>query len=188
MQEQAPSLANRTFSPAKIVGVLIALMLVSGAIAWWNYSQDRLTIDGVVAYPDLESGVASGPVSYAQSPPVGGKYAAEWQNCGYYPETIPNETTVHSLARGAVWLTYPPGTPATMVSKLRELLRGQTHLIISPNPGQQEPVVATAWGYQLRATGITDPRVLRFISQYQRLPNVPESGTCRGGVGDPIRR
>jgi Protein of unknown function (DUF3105) len=60
-------------------------------------------------------------VDYMQSPPVGGDHASISQNCGFYSEPVPNETAVHSMEHGAVWITYRPGLPTEQVDKLREL-------------------------------------------------------------------
>ncbi len=51
------------------------------------------------------------PVTYTENPPVGGVHNPVWQNCGYYAAPIPNETAVHSLEHGAIWITYQPDLP-----------------------------------------------------------------------------
>jgi hypothetical protein len=52
-----------------------------------------------------------GDVDYAQTPPVGGEHNPVWQNCGFYQEPVRDETAVHSLEHGAVWITYSPDIP-----------------------------------------------------------------------------
>jgi hypothetical protein len=48
------------------------------------------------------------------------------------------------------------------------------------------PVVASAWGKQLRLDGAGDPRLERFVSAFQQGPQTPEPGAaCTGGVGEP---
>ncbi len=88
-------------------------------------------------------------VDYAQSPPVGGAHYPVWQNCGFYTEPIRDENTVHSLEHGAVWVAYSPDLPQDQVDQLRHLAQSQTYLLVSPYPGLDSPIVASAWGKQL---------------------------------------
>jgi Protein of unknown function (DUF3105) len=53
-------------------------------------------------------GIVTGPVTYAQNPPVGGPHDLVWLNCGIYTAPVRNENAVHSLEHGAVWVTYQP--------------------------------------------------------------------------------
>ena len=73
------------------------------------------------SFHNMDYDHVKGSVDYMQSPPVGGDHASIWQNCGFYSEPVRNETAVHSMEHGAVWITYRPGLPTEQVDKLREL-------------------------------------------------------------------
>jgi hypothetical protein len=88
----------------------------------------------------------TGHVSYPQVPPVGGPHAPVWQNCGFYDEAIPNETAVHSLEHGAVWITYRPDLPVDQVDILRRLAHSQTFILASPFPNLPAPLVRVGVG------------------------------------------
>jgi hypothetical protein len=75
----------------------------------------------VKSFHNLDYDHVKGSVDYRQSPPVGGDHASIWQNCGFYSGPVRNETAVHSMEHGAVWITYRPGLPTEQVDKLREL-------------------------------------------------------------------
>jgi Protein of unknown function (DUF3105) len=127
-----------------------------------------------------------GDVEYAQSPPVGGEHNPAWQNCGFYEEPVRNETAVHSLEHGAVWITYLPGLPQDEIERLRDLAQSNGYVLVSPYSDQDFPVVASAWGKQLSLESADDPDLERFINAYSQGPQTPEpSATCTGGVGDP---
>ena len=127
-----------------------------------------------------------GNVDYAQSPPVGGEHNPIWQNCGFYAEPIRDEYAVHSLEHGAVWITYSPDLPQDEVERLRDLAQSQTYILVSPYPGLNYPVVASAWGKQLSLESAEDPGLERFINAYQQGPQTPEPGAaCTGGSGEP---
>lgn len=129
-----------------------------------------------------------GAVEYAQNPPAGGEHNPTWQNCGFYDEPIRNETAVHSLEHGAVWITYSPDLPQGQVGTLRDLAQGQSHVLVSPYPDLPSPVVASSWGKQARFESADDPDLDRFIRAYRQGPDTPEpGGVCIGGVGEPVQ-
>jgi hypothetical protein len=127
-----------------------------------------------------------GAVDYAQSPPVGGEHNPVWQNSGFYDEPVRNETAAHTLEHGAVWITYSFNLPQEDKDRIRELVSGQECVLASPYPDLGAPVVASAWGKQLRLDSADDPDLEQFISAYRQGPQTPEPGAaCTGGVGAP---
>jgi hypothetical protein len=169
---------------AIVAGVLV-IALIGGAIVLQLNSTGG--IQGVQYYAGLTRVHTTEPVAYAQTPPVGGAHDPTPQNCGIYDAPIRNENGVHSLEHGAVWITYQPSLPSSAVDELRQLVRGHSHLLLSPYDGLPAPVVASAWGLQLQAQAASDERIARFIKQYEQGPQTPEPGAaCSGGVGNPI--
>jgi Protein of unknown function (DUF3105) len=127
-----------------------------------------------------------GAVDYAQSPPVGGEHNPIWQNSGFYEEPVRNETAVHTLEHGAVWITYSFNLPQEDKDRIREIVTGQNCVLASPYPDLDAPVVASAWGKQLTLEGADDPDLEQFVSAYRQGPQTPEPGApCSGGVGSP---
>lgn len=141
---------------------------------------------GVQTFANLSRDHVPGPVTYPQTPPVGGAHNPAWLNCGTYTSPVPNENAVHSLEHGAVWITYRPGLPDAELTGLRTTVAGQRYVILSPYPGLPTPIVASAWGVQLRLDNASDPRLAQFIRAYQQGPQTPEPGApCAGGTGTP---
>jgi hypothetical protein len=127
-----------------------------------------------------------GVVDYAQTPPAGGEHNPDWQNSGFYEEPVRDETAVHTLEHGAVWITYSPDLPGAQVETIRDLVEGQNCILASPYEGLPSPVVASAWGKQLSLERADDPDLERFIGAYRQGPQTPEPGAaCTGGVGSP---
>jgi hypothetical protein len=127
-----------------------------------------------------------GDVDYAQTPPAGGAHNPVWQNCGFYEEPVSDETAVHSLEHGAVWITYTPDVPQDEIERLADLSESNDFVLVSSYPGQDSPIVATAWGKQLSLESAEDSNLERFINAYSQGPQTPEPGAlCTGGVGDP---
>jgi len=143
-------------------------------------------IEGVETFSGLSSNHVQGAVKYAQSPPVGGDHSAIPLNCAVYIEPVPNENAVHSLEHGAVWVTYDPqAVTGPQLDTLREDIPS-TYAILSPYSGLPSPVVASAWGAQLKVASADDPRIKDFIAKYRSAKTAPEPGApCTGGVDGP---
>ncbi len=109
-------------------------------------------------------------------PPVGGVHHNRPLECGIYDAPVDASRATHSLEHGAVWITYQPDHPEEDVEQLRERVRGQSFLLLSPFPDLRSPVVLTAWGVQLEVQTALDERVNRFIDRYLLGPLTPERG------------
>lgn len=165
-----------------------ALLIVLAALVLYRAFGGAGRIPGLVSYQDVGRGHANDTV-FPQSPrpPAGGLHHDIWLNCGIYAEPVETGQAVHSLEHGAVWITYRPDLPRDQVEALRRRVRGADYLILSPYPGQDSPVVLTAWAVQLDVDGVDDPRIDQFIAQYQQGPTAPELGAaCSNGAGEPL--
>ena len=141
-------------------------------------------IEGLRTADYLGGDQRSGVLTYGETPPMGGPYNPLWQTCAAYTQPVYNEYAVHSLARGAVWVTYRPDLGAAEVDKLRTLLAGQPAALLSPYPNLPAPVVMTAWNRQLSAQTADDPRLTRFLKEILPENSAPEKGSpCAGGFG-----
>lgn len=177
------------------VGLLILAVLGLTACGSSGSSPTPTTLfsdlPGVLSFGDaahpLDRDHVDTAVSYPQSPPVGGRHSGIWQNCGIYDTPVKNENAVHSLEHGAVWLAYRPDLTAADIETVRSLARQHSHVLVSPYPGLTEPVVATAWGKQLRLDSVSDPLLGAFAAKYEEGPQTPELGApCDGALGTPI--
>jgi len=176
--------------PRRLAGG-VSVAAVAGLVAWlWvpHLPLGNATAPaGVERFAITERDHVEGPVPYARVPPVGGDHAPIWQNCGVYDAPVRNENAVHSLEHGAVWIAYRPDLPADQVEAVRDLVRGQTHVLVSPYPDLPAPVIASAWGVQLRLDSAGDPRLGEFVRAFRLGPQAPErGGPCTGGVGTPM--
>lgn len=130
---------------------------------------------------------------------MGGDHNATWLNCGIYDKPVPSEYAVHNLEHGAVWITYQPSMPNSEVAGLRVFVerqsslppggqRGSRYMDLTPYPGLPAPVVASSWGFQLRLTSPTDPRLQEFVNKFRASKTyTPEyGGECTGGIGTPL--
>lgn len=177
----------------KGVIIIVAVVLGLAGLAYLIYLNVREPppIKDVIVYSRPSRGHDNSLVYPTESvPPVGGTHHDQWMICGVYNEPILAENAVHSMEHGAVWITYDPELPADEVAELKDKVRGDGFLLLSPYPDQRSPVVMTAWGLQLELDSASDSRVQEFIDRYRVGPQTPERGaTCGpgsgGGIGQP---
>lgn len=167
-------------------GIVLAVAAIVGLLALALRSPE--TIHGLQHFLSPERGHDE-TVEYVETglPPAGGIHSGQWQTCGIYERPVETKHAVHSLEHGAVWITYHPDLPAAAVESLRDVVRGESYLLLSPYPELASPIVLTAWGVQLEVEDVSDDRIAAFIDEYQAGPQTPEIGaTCNNGVGTPI--
>lgn len=140
-------------------------------------------IEGVQTFEDLSRNHTESPVDYPQIPGAGGDHAPVWINCGVYTEPVNETLAVHALEHGAVWISYGSNLDPEAVQSLTELVGDRSHVLLSPQDGQENAVTATAWGTQLTVEDAEDPRLQTFLTKYVQGPQTPEPGApCTGGV------
>ncbi|MDX1615115.1 MAG: DUF3105 domain-containing protein [Candidatus Promineifilaceae bacterium] len=165
---------------AVIVVAIVALVLIRGI---------GPTVAGIIEFGPQERG-HDASVSYEgeELPPVGGIHSPTWQNCGIYDEPVDSANAVHSMEHGAVWIAYNPDALTDAdIESLRDHVRDQSYLLLSPYPELKSPVVMSAWGVQLEVDSADDDRIGDFIDRYRLGPQTPEFGAaCDGGTGRPI--
>ena len=132
--------------------------------------------EGVETF-SVTAGHSADPIVYTQVPPVGGVHNPTWQTCTFYDHAVPNETAVHSLEHGAIWITYRPDLPADELAVLARLGRDRSGILVSKwEEGLPAPVVASSWNRQLKLPSANDPRLMQFIRAFSGQapePNAP---------------
>ncbi|MEP7034920.1 MAG: DUF3105 domain-containing protein [Actinomycetota bacterium] len=179
---------------AVTVGASVTAVALVGGTLWTvvgsgdsgSSTQNNVALTGMQTYSGLARDHVDGPVSYPQTPPVGGAHSSIWQNCGVYSAPVRNENAVHSLEHGAMWITYRPGLAAPELATLLKDVSGQPYALVSPYPGLPSPIVASVWGVQLKLSSASDPRLQAFVDTFKSGTQAPEpGGECSGGVGTP---
>ena len=173
-----------------IGGVVIAAIIGLGYLLYQDLRGPAPIepIEGLVEHEHQSRDHVDEEIIAGDLPPAGGSHSPVWQNCGIYDEPVSIENAMHSLEHGAMWLAYQPDLPQGDVESLRDLVRGEDFVIMSPYPGLKSQVVLTAWEVQMELDSVEDDRLEEFVDRYQQGPTTPERGaSCQDGVGTPIQ-
>lgn len=171
---------------AALIGIIAyaAANTGSGVRNLLQEDDERFTAAGLVVADSPARDHVQTPVEYPDypaRPPSGGEHNPLPQQCAVYDEPVPAEHAVHSLEHGAVWVTYSPDLPADQVEELTGLVEGDPYRMLSPLPGQESPVVLTAWGRQIEVDSAGDETVEDFLSTYTNGRQTPERGAACAG-------
>jgi hypothetical protein len=80
-------------------------------------------------------------------------------------------------------VTYTDEVSQADIDALAAKVEGQPYSFMSPYPGQDSPIVLTAWGVQLGVDSADDPRIDEFLTTYRAGAQTPEPGaTCESGL------
>ena len=148
----------------------------------------ELEIGVISEFPSFGASHVLCPVGYETSPPTSGDHFPTWQNCGFYTEPIRDETAVHSLEHGAIWIAYDPDLGPGDRDEIAAFAALDDHYLASPYPGLRNPIVLSAWQRQLAVESLSDPAVAEFAArQLGRVSETaPEAGApCSDAIGAP---
>jgi hypothetical protein len=177
----------------KSVSIALAVIILAGiGFAGVNYFRDRdlnREPEGVAVFTYAQGNHIEDDIDYSaqpdykgEIPPAGGAHNNTPQQCDVYTLPIRQESAIHSLEHGAVWITYQPALPADQVEALKDLAEGDAYMLMSPYEGLPAPIVLTAWNHQLQMQTFDKDTVERFIRSYKNKRGVtPEfGGSCSG--------
>ncbi len=158
---------------------MVSLSVFATACGTERSETDAPVVDAGVVHelPVMSRNHVAGRVRYDQTPPVGGDHSSAWQKCGYYGRVITPERGVHSMEHGAVWITFRSGIGRDEKSRLRQLAETHDHVLVSQwNDNLPAPVVASAWGRQVKLRSAGDPELQQFVDMFAGGPQAPEKG------------
>lgn len=201
-QAQRQEQRGRRIRNLLIIGAAVIVVAAVVAVTVWGISRqqaeqntiaggrlapakDDLGIEGLQSAEVTDRDHVTTTIDYPENPPIGGNHHPSWQNCGFYSEPIGDEHGVHSLEHGAVWISYAPDLPDDQVQQLRSLAPEGDYVLVSPRPGLENGIVATAWGYQVALPDPSDPRLQQFLDHFVQGPQTLENASCSGATGDP---
>jgi hypothetical protein len=173
-----------------IIGAVVVVVFAAAVLGYAVLKVNKANADKISSIDEI-SGVktfdyAAGqehvttPVTYKESPPVGGPHDPNWADCtgSVYDVDIRHENAVHSLEHGAVWITYNPDKlSAADVDTLAKLVKDQSGRLMSPYAGLDSAISLQSWNHQLKVNSVDDKRIKQFADFLTyRSGEFPEPG------------
>jgi len=167
-----------------IVWFLIPTLLLIGAGTWLLGSssliqpQDKSkpqevssSVEGVQEFDIVgENHIPQGTSGsgYNSNPPSSGPHWASPAEKGIYEQPIPDETALHNLEHGHIWIAYDPSIGDEVKSKLSEIVESDGwKIIMSPREGNDAKIALVGWGRVLNMDEPDYEKVKEFIRLYR---------------------
>ena len=154
---------------------LLALIIGVAFVVWLNSSNTHPT--GISSplqedYPSLgQTHIADGSSHppYNSNPPTSGWHYATPANWGIYHATLPDETLVHNLEHGGIWLSYRDANDTQTIAQLDAIVNQfPDHVILTYRPTDDKAIAVAAWGHLLNLDTADSKLILDFINRYIR--------------------
>lgn len=175
-QRQEAATRHRAARRRKLRNVAASALLVTIVIAG---AYLVLRPDPEVAGVTRPAGQGRGHVAgatYDSATPTSGRHNASSPTCGAMNQSLEPDLAVHALEHGTVIVWHRPDIDDELRARATDLLREwDSHWILSPNPGIDQPFVATAWN-RLKAFDEPTEDLREFVDTYRRRG--PERVDC----------
>jgi len=105
---------------------------------------------------------ATHPV-YNSNPPTSGWHYAQPANWGVYQEELPDETLIHNLEHGGIWISYKDVDQETKSSIEAIGKRYPGSVVVTPRSANDAKVVLASWGRLEKLESFDETRIVDFI-------------------------
>lgn len=139
---------------AWIAGILLAIVLVIGAIVWAGRWRER-TLPGVL-YPAVgQEHIAlndSLPKAYNSNPPSSGAHFSSPANWSAYDYEVNDKIFIHNLEHGGIWIAYRPNMSARVVEDLKNIVSefNGSKIVMAPRSANDADIALVAWARVLK--------------------------------------
>jgi hypothetical protein len=143
---------RRMIKRTRVWGIWIVVLIVFIALMFWGIraakdaEQVRLgTSYDIVGREHIEDGLIVD--SYNSNPPTSGPHYGAPAPWGVYQVQIPDETLVHNLEHGGIWISYNASVDANLITELEKFAQQfPGSVILTPRPENVSAVTLAAWG------------------------------------------
>lgn len=110
---------------------------------------------------------------YNSNLPSSGPHYGTPESWGIKGQPIADETVVHNLEHGGVWIAYKPDLTADQVDQLKAIVEklpqsqfGSIKVILAPREANIKPVQLAAWGYTLDLDRPDEAQIKEFYEDH----------------------
>lgn len=151
-------------------GVLILLAVLVGGGIWYSRVKNKNLPGEFIADQGREHITANNNFVYNSNPPTSGPHfsqAAEW---GAHKEELADETLIHNLEHGGIWISYKPGLPEETRKKLENFYeKWGRKIIVAPRSKNDTDIALAAWNRldKFSVSKYSDERAEKFIKAFR---------------------
>lgn len=152
-----------------ILGTILVLIL--GGI-WYNIMRTR-NLPGTLVSDQGREHIAitnTNHPSYNSNPPTSGPHFSQPSEWGVYKQELADETLIHNLEHGGVWISYKPGIPEEVRKNLENFYKKWGRkVIVTPRSKNDSDIALAAWNRldKFSVSEYSEERVEKFIKAFR---------------------
>lgn len=153
-----------------VIGILgVTVLVLGGIIVASSLSPENQPSLGeeIELQPATHITVGESHPDYSSNPPTSGWHYASPAEWGASIDPIDDETAIHNLEHGGVWISYhPEKIDQATIDQLTDLVRGyRSKVILSPRAGNDAPIAIASWGRLQSFDQFDESQLRQFIEQ-----------------------
>ena len=165
-QQEARRRQQRRRRTLIVAGIII---VVVGAISWGVWAGTRPKPGVAIPIQGADHiAVGQSHPPYNSNPPTSGWHYASPAKWGVYATELPDETLVHNLEHGGIWISYHDPNDTEVIDKLSALIkRYPKKVIITLRTKNDDRIAVAAWGRLLKLDAYDAKQIERFIKAFK---------------------
>jgi hypothetical protein len=166
-------------TPLIVGGVIVIMVGVIGSTVYFTSKGVKKNAPVAIgddipllAVQHIDQGASH--IAYNSNPPTSGQHYFDPAPAGVYTQQPADETLVHNLEHGYVWISYSPEKiDVATVGKMASLVKSYPKVVMTPRPGNDSPIALAGWGKLIKLDAFDEGKIVSFI-KLNRPGNAPE--------------
>lgn len=147
--------------------IFIILIVIGSIIGFWKWTKNTdKNLPGEIIPEMGRNHIKPGDQHepYNSNPPTSGPHFPQPANAGFYEQILPDETVIHNLEHGYVWISYKDDTDKDLMEKLKKLQKQYSwKTIVTFRPQNDSKIALVAWGRLQKLDNYDEKAIIRFI-------------------------
>lgn len=150
--------------------IILAVVVLVGGIVWYKRESPKSLPGQFIADQGREHVAPGHPHEYNSNPPTSGPHFASTAEWGIYKDELPDETLIHNLEHGGIWISYKPDINPEIKKKLENFYdKWGRKVIVAPRAKNDSDIALVAWNHldKFSASEYSDERIDKFIKAFR---------------------
>lgn len=154
----------------RIGGVVVMLIVAGYGIFAYLKNRDVNLPGALISDLGREHIAQNHQHAYNSNPPTSGWHYPQEAEWGAYREELPDETLIHNLEHGGIWISYKPDISEEMRANLEEFYKQWGRkIIVTPRSKNDADIAVAAWTRldKFGAAEYSEERIEKFVRAYR---------------------
>lgn len=156
------------------IGWTVGIILIVGALIfsgiWYAKHRTRNVPGKIISDQGRKHITTTDHPPYNSNPPTSGWHFPQPAEWGVYQKELLDETLIHNLEHGGIWISYHPRVGPKMIAELEHFYAEfGSKIIITPRAANDSDIALAAWDHldKFSVSEYSDDRVAQFIEAFR---------------------